>query len=256
MRRQTSRDDERNGKPPYQVISCEINGEWGQLRMSWLRLTKWSIVAAVAVATASLSLAGTETEDHPKPVDHKAQKAPHHTAPKASNHSQEAKVAHPETRKPADSQEAKVAHPETPKPAHHTTKKSRKKRPRGQQAIDSERARQIQEALVRQHYMKAQPSVAWDSGTQDAMRRYQADQGWQTKTVPDSRALIRLGLGPDHEHLLNPESAMITDPQLPHGNQPARSSVFPANSTASSPALAAPRSNSVAAPAAVIPPTR
>lgn len=205
--------------------------------MSWLRLTKWAIVAAVAVATASPSLAGTETEDHPKPVHHKAQKAPRHAAPKASNHSQE----------------AKVAHPEIPKPAHHTTKKSRKKRPRGQQAIDSERARQIQEALVRQHYMKAQPSGAWDSGTQEAMRRYQADQGWQTKTVPDSRALIRLGLGPDHEHLLNPESAMITDPQLPHGNQPAP--VSPANATASSSALA-PRSNSVAVPAAVIPPTR
>jgi len=208
--------------------------------MSGLRLTKGSIVAAVTVATALLSLAGAQTVDHPKPVHHKAQKAPHHTAPKATNHSQE----------------GKVAHPETPKPAHHTTKKSRKKRPRGQQAIDSERTRQIQEALVRQHYMKAQPSGTWDSGTQEAMRRYQADQGWQTKTVPDSRALIRLGLGPDHEHLLNPESAMITDPQLPHGNQPARASVSPVNSTASSSALAAPGSNSMAAPAAVISPTR
>ena len=46
------------------------------------------------------------------------------------------------------------------------------------------------------------------------MRRYQAAQGWQTKQVPDSRALIRLGLGPDHGHLLNPESAMTTGPRL------------------------------------------
>jgi hypothetical protein len=30
--------------------------------------------------------------------------------------------------------------------------------------------------------------------------------------VPDSRALIKLGLGPDHQHLLNPESAMTTAP--------------------------------------------
>ena len=194
--------------------------------MSWLRLTKLPTVAAVVVVTASLTLAGAQTEVHPKPVHHKAQKAPHHTAPKATNHSVE----------------AKLAHPETPKPAHHAMK-SRKKRPRGQQAIDSGRARQIQEALVREHYMKAQPTGTWDSGTQEAMRRYQADQGWQTKTVPDARALIRLGLGPDHEHLLNPESAMITDPQLPHGNQPARSPVSPVNATASSSALPAPRSN-------------
>ena len=44
------------------------------------------------------------------------------------------------------------------------------------------------------------------------MERYQADNGWQSKLVPDSRALIKLGLGPDHEHLLNPESAMTSPP--------------------------------------------
>lgn len=44
------------------------------------------------------------------------------------------------------------------------------------------------------------------------MQRYQADQGWQSKTIPDSRALIKLGLGPNHAHLLNPESAMTTTP--------------------------------------------
>jgi len=31
------------------------------------------------------------------------------------------------------------------------------------------------------------------------MQKFQADNGWQTKLVPDSRAIIKLGLGPDHE---------------------------------------------------------
>lgn len=209
--------------------------------MGSLRLTKLPIAAAVVLLTASLCLAETQTtEDHPKPVHHKAQKAPHHAAPNAPRH--------PAPKATNHSQEAKAAHPETPKAAHHTSKKSRKKRTRGQQAIDSERARQIQEALVREHYMKSQPSGTWDSATQEAMRRYQADQGWQNKTVPDSRALIRLGLGPDHEHLLNPESAMFTDPQLPHGNQATRPSAVNTNSSV--------RSNSIATPATVIPPTR
>jgi len=53
----------------------------------------------------------------------------------------------------------------------------------------------------------------WDDATQRAMQKYQADNGWQTKTTPDSRALIKLGLGPDHEHLLNPESAMTSQPE-------------------------------------------
>ena len=81
---------------------------------------------------------------------------------------------------------------------------------RGQAAIDSTRARQIQTALIREHYMQGQPSGTWDAATQAAMHRYQADQGWQSKQIPDSRALIKLGLGPSHDHLLNPESAMTT----------------------------------------------
>jgi peptidoglycan hydrolase-like protein with peptidoglycan-binding domain len=93
---------------------------------------------------------------------------------------------------------------------HH--KKSRKRRARGQQAIDAVRAREIQQALIREHYLKGQPSGKWDIQTQQAMKKYQADQGWQNKSVPDARALIRLGLGPDQEHLLNPESAMTTGP--------------------------------------------
>jgi len=123
---------------------------------------------------------------------------------------------------PADSSSTKAAskkHPTTTAAAGRTSKRSRSKsrngKKRGQQAIDSERTRQIQEALIREHYMEGKPSGAWDAGTQAALRRYQADQGWQSKTVPDSRALIKLGLGPNHEHLLNPESAMTTGPFSP-----------------------------------------
>src|ERR1700681_2504725 len=99
---------------------------------------------------------------------------------------------------------------------HHAGKKTR--RARGQKAIDGDRVRQIQEALIREHYLKGEPSGKWDESTQQALHRYQADQGWQSKSIPDSRALIRLGLGPDHEHLLNPDSAMtmIAEPTGAH----------------------------------------
>jgi len=133
------------------------------------------------------------------------------------------------------------AHPvsKSSKSAHHGSKKPRKPRVRGQQAIDGERCREIQQALVREHYMTGQPSGKWDDATQQAMRRYQADQGWQSKSVPDSRALIRLGLGPGHEHLLNPESAMTTEPQLPRGTQSAvRPKAASSHSAPASPAKA------------------
>lgn len=100
----------------------------------------------------------------------------------------------------------------------HARGKTKGKRIRGQAAIDSARAQQIQEALIRQHYLNGEPSGTWDAATQDAMRRYQSDQGWQSKMVPDSRALIKLGLGPSKDGLLNPESAM-TDGALASGAQ-------------------------------------
>jgi hypothetical protein len=121
--------------------------------------------------------------------------------------------------------------------SHHSSKKSRKGRLRGQQAIDSERCREIQRALAREHYMTGQPSGKWDDATQQAMRRYQADQGWQSKSIPDSRALIRLGLGPDHVHLLNPETAMTSQPQLPRGTS-VRSTPAPSHSTSVPPSKA------------------
>jgi hypothetical protein len=110
-----------------------------------------------------------------------------------------------------------MAYADTSTAVHHPHKHKSKKhvaKSHGQQKIDSQRAEQIQQALIREHYLSGEASGVWDDASQRAMERYQASNGWQTKEVPDSRALIKLGLGPDHEHLLNPESAMTAPPQL------------------------------------------
>lgn len=99
------------------------------------------------------------------------------------------------------------------KSSHSTAKGSKKtaktRKPRGQQAMNPERVREIQSALIREQYMDGQPNGVWDSRSKSAMQKFQADQGWQSKVVPDSRALIKLGLGPDHANLLNPETAAV-----------------------------------------------
>jgi putative peptidoglycan binding protein len=114
---------------------------------------------------------------------------------------------------------AQTSHPASSKThsSHNKSSHSNKKKKgaktasrRGQQKIDPQRAREIQEALVREHYLDGKASGIWDDSSQKAMQKFQADHGWQSKTTPDSRALIQLGLGPDHEHLLNPESAMTS----------------------------------------------
>ena len=96
--------------------------------------------------------------------------------------------------------------------------KPKTKKTKGQQVIQGDRARQIQTALVREGYMKGEPSGAWDQPTKDAMTRYQADQGWQTKTLPDSRALIQLGLGPSHENAINAQAVSTKLPTQPVKN--------------------------------------
>jgi hypothetical protein len=65
-----------------------------------------------------------------------------------------------------------------------------------QRAIDDARATEIQQALVRAGYLTGSPSGHWDAATIAAMTKLQSANGWQTKLVPDSRALIKLGLGP------------------------------------------------------------
>ena len=98
--------------------------------------------------------------------------------------------------------------------SHHSGKASKKTafRSHGQRGIDAERTREIQTALIHEHYLTGEPTGTWDAATRDALTRYQAANGWQTKITPDSRALIKLGLGPDHKGLLNPDTANIASP--------------------------------------------
>lgn len=94
----------------------------------------------------------------------------------------------------------------------HRTKHKQTSRIRGQRSIDSDRALQIQQALIRQHYMTGDPSGSWDSGSVAAMQKYQSDNGWQTRLTPDARALKKLGLGPDYSTAINAKDGNFIPP--------------------------------------------
>ena len=105
----------------------------------------------------------------------------------------------------------------TAKHGHHKSKGKRKAswKKKGQQGINSDRATEIQQALIREKYLTGEPTGTWDARTQAALVKYQGDHGWQTKVVPDSRALIKLGLGPNYSaELLNgpPKAAPSATP--------------------------------------------
>ena len=65
--------------------------------------------------------------------------------------------------------------------------------------MDTARATQIQEALIKEGYLSGTPTGKWDTESVAAMQKLQGDNGWQTKITPDARALIKLGLGPSSD---------------------------------------------------------
>jgi Putative peptidoglycan binding domain len=69
---------------------------------------------------------------------------------------------------------------------------------RSQAAPSPDRYREIQQALATKGYLKSDPSGTWDTDTQDAMRRFQADQKLDQTGKIDALSLISLGLGPKH----------------------------------------------------------
>jgi peptidoglycan hydrolase-like protein with peptidoglycan-binding domain len=169
-----------------------------------------AVLLAGALSFAQTSATATGTK---KP-------APKHVAVKTSSQ---------KTRTGKLTKSTTVAHRSTAEGVKGRRSRKSAAKPRGQQKIDSSRTQEIQQALIREHYLSGSASGNFDDATQQALRRYQSANGWQSKTVPDSRALIKLGLGPDHEHLLNPESAMTMPSQTPHNAQYAAPTSDPAS---------------------------
>ncbi len=108
--------------------------------------------------------------------------------------------------------------------AHHYTRSARRiihrryryrrpvRRILGQRSIQPERVIQIQQALIDAHYLTGEPNGRWDDATIAAMKKYQADNGWQTKLTPDSRALVKLGLGEDYSDAINAKDLTLAAP--------------------------------------------
>jgi hypothetical protein len=142
----------------------------------------WSCAAALALAlglagTAYASSKGTSTKKTHSTAEM------HHTSAKHTHHS--------------TSHKGSLHH--TSYSSHHHRSRHHHSTLTGQRVMDSSRATEIQQALIQAHYLNGSPTGQWDAETQAAMVKYQSDNGWQTKITPDSRALIKLGLGPKQD---------------------------------------------------------
>lgn len=110
------------------------------------------------------------------------------------------RVSHLTTkRSKATSHRASLHHTSYSRTAHHRRSAHHRPAALGQRTMDPQRAIEIQQALIEAHYLSGSPTGQWDSDTQAAMVKYQTANGWQSKITPDSRALIKLGLGPQRD---------------------------------------------------------
>jgi len=147
------------------------------------------ILKSIALLTASLLLAGTAVATT--------------TQTKSTKPTKSASSSHKSSKSSKSSKTSS---------SRSKGKKSAKSTAHGQHGIDQERTLAIQQALTQEHYLSGEPTGKWDPATKDALVRFQAENGWQTKVTPDSRALIKLGLGPDKKGLLNPDTAVMSSP--------------------------------------------
>jgi hypothetical protein len=108
-----------------------------------------------------------------------------------------ASVTKPVTHKKSTTTRSTAKHTTSHSKSSKRGKAAKKSKPISHAApMSTERATQIQTALIKQGYLSGEPTGTWDEQSIAAVRKLQSDNGWQTKIVPDSRALIKLGLGP------------------------------------------------------------
>ena len=102
-------------------------------------------------------------------------------------------------------------------------------KPRVQAAMEPERATQIEAGLIKAGYLNGTPSGTWDAEAQDAMKKLQADNGYQTKFAPDARALIKLGLGPNERSSVSLAASDSATAFEPAATEVACPALVPAN---------------------------
>ncbi len=99
------------------------------------------------------------------------------------------------------------------------TSKSRRGRRSYQQTPTPDRYKEIQQALVSKGYFHAEPNGEWSSDSQDALKRFQADQHLTADGKLSSMSLIALGLGPKRLSAQSHAQPPLAEPPKPEVHQ-------------------------------------
>jgi len=139
------------------------------------------LVAFVFVQSTQVRADSTTNQKSTSAVQEKSRKAAEHPTQKPSASSSRTGSSHRSTKHRPPSKAALAA---------AARRRRAKIRP------EPDRIQEIQQALAKTGYLKAEPNGIWDDQTRDAMRRYQADNGFPVTGLPEAKSLMKLGLGP------------------------------------------------------------
>jgi len=148
----------------------------------------WALLAALVCTSAAPLLADTTAQKKSAPTSQqKPQAVSKNPAHKTSASS---------------GQHTSARHSAKQRPPSKASLAAAGRRRRSMMRPESDRIGEIQQALVKSGYLSAEPTGRWDDQTREAMRRYQADNGFPVTGLPEAKSLMKLGLGP---HPLPPE---------------------------------------------------
>lgn len=99
------------------------------------------------------------------------------------------------------------------------TSKTRRGRRSYQQTPTPERYKEIQQALSGKGYFHGEPTGEWSSDSQDALKRFQADQHLTADGKLSSMSLIALGLGPKRLSAQSHAQPPVAEPPKPEVRQ-------------------------------------
>jgi peptidoglycan hydrolase-like protein with peptidoglycan-binding domain len=87
--------------------------------------------------------------------------------------------------------------------------------PTNQRVPSKDRYAEIQQALADAGHFTGEANGVWNQESIEAMKAFQAAQGFEPTGKVDSRSLIKLGLGPKYDTVSSDSSSVPSDPRQP-----------------------------------------
>ena len=154
-----------------------------------------SLAISMAVLTLAVAATGQQVSAAKKKTaapSAKARAVPHAAAASAKTGTAKASVSKSAASKAAVSKTRSKAASKSGTKSHRTVAR----RPPAQQQPTTDRYKEIQQALADKGYFQGPVDGAWNTGSVEALKRFQKDQNLDPDGKIGSLSLIALGLGP------------------------------------------------------------